>query len=180
VRDGVKLRRAERKSRRLLSLFAFAVLLLAAWVLATSTIVRRGDPGTVEATAPEGAVDAAANPDPGLTTVAIPKTDALERAAPPTSEAAAVEDKAAPELTDPVVVAGVTPSMGGTETVLSPTLVSRSVEPAAESTNGLVPLPPIRPRVVAIPLPRPRPPSADASLSGRAITDSEIFKQQTY
>ena len=112
MRDGVRLRRAARKSRRLLSLFAFAVLLLGAWVLATSTIVRRGDSGTVEATAPEGAVDTAANPDPGSTAVAIPKTFALEPAAPPTSEAAAVEDKAAPELTDPVVVADLGLALG--------------------------------------------------------------------
>ncbi|MGZ8329913.1 MAG: hypothetical protein ACXWVA_02530 [Rhodoplanes sp.] len=70
--------------------------------------------------------------------------------------------------------------MGGTETLLSPALVSRSVEPATESADLLVPLPRTRPRLVAIPLPRPRPGFAESKLSGRTITEAEIQKHSTY
>lgn len=175
MRDSI--RKTRRGSRRFVSLLATGVLLLAAWVLATNTVFGPADPGAVEPTA---VIETATEFETAISKSR--KADALERIASSSDETAMSEEKPAPdaELTHPVVVAGVAPSMGGTETLLSPTLVSRSVEPATESADLLVPLPRTRPRLVAIPLPRPRPGFAESKLSGRTITEAEIQKHSTY
>ncbi|MGZ8324666.1 MAG: hypothetical protein ACXWU8_04705 [Rhodoplanes sp.] len=175
MRDSI--RKTRRGSRRFVSLLATGVLLLAAWVLATNTVFGPADPEAVEPTA---VIETATEFETAISKSR--KADALERIASSSDETAMSEEKPAPvaELTHPVVVAGVAPSMGGTETLLSPALVSRSVEPATESADLLVPLPRTRPRLVAIPLPRPRPGFAESKLSGRTITEAEIQKHSTY
>jgi hypothetical protein len=160
------------------SLLAVGVMLLAAWVLATNTIFSPADTADSQAIEQSAVVETATESEADLATSR--KADALDRVAPAPSETAMAEEKPAPELTDPVVVAAVASSMGGTETLLSPTLVSRSVEPLAESPDSLVPLPRNRPRVAAIPLPRPRPGIAEPRVSGRTITDTEIQKHSIY
>ena len=91
-----------------------------------------------------------------------------------------LESAAAEGLPSGVEVAAVSPFMGGTETLLSPTLVSRSVEPAAELPGTAIPVPTGRPRVAAVPLPRPRPAIAEPVSAGREITEFEIRRQQVY
>ena len=179
MRDRV--RKPRRGSRRVVSFLAFGVLLLAAWVLATNTIFGPADTADNQA-APEAAIVEAA-PESNISIVR--KADLFEKTAPARapSDVAAVEVPAPlknavagekPAPVDGVEVAAVSPVMGGTETLLSPTLVSRSVEPAAVPGNA-IPLPAGRPRVAAVPLPRPRPVSA-----GREITESEIVRPQVY
>lgn len=182
MRDGGEIRRAKRKPRRLVSVLAFGVLVLAAWVLATNMIFSPRDtaesPATSQTTIASKTVPPELDPSP----VTAPRAGSVDQAAPApertaTSELTVTADgKPGAELTNPVDIAAVMPSMGGIETLLSPTLVSRSVESASVVSNGLVP----RPRVVAIPLPRPRPAFTDPRLSGQAITNSELFKPQTY
>jgi hypothetical protein len=178
MRDSI--RKTRRGSRRFVSLLATGVLLLAAWVLATNTVFGPADTADPEAVEPTAVIETATEFETAISKSR--KADALERIASSSDETAMSEEKPAPvaELTHPVVVAGVAPSMGGTETLLSPTLVSRSVEPAPESADLLVPLPRTRPRLVAIPLPRPRPGFAESKLSGRTITEAEIQKHSTY
>ena len=181
MHDDVKFRRAKRKSRRPISFLVFGVLLLAAWVLVTNTIFAPRDTAEPQASGSSTVASVKTDADDLDTrSVTVPKVDPVERAAPAAEETATAEEKSVPELTDPVEVAAVASSMGGTETLLSPTLVSRSIKSAPESPNGLAPPPPTRPRVAAIPLPRPRPASAEPRFSGQAISDSEIFRQQTY
>lgn len=178
MRDRV--RKARRGSRRLVSLLATGVLLLAGWVLATNTVFAPADTTAPEAIEPTVVIETATELETAI--AKSRKADALERVASAAGETAMSEEKFAPaaELTRPVQVAGVAPSMGGTETLLSPTLVSRSVEPAIESTDLLVPLPRTRPRLVAVPLPRPRPGFAEPKYTGRTITEAEIQKHSTY
>jgi hypothetical protein len=178
MRDRV--RKARRGSRRLVSLLAASVLLLAAWVLATNTVFSPAVTTDPEAIEPTAVIETATELETAIAKTR--KADALERIASAASETALSEENPAPaaELTRPVMVAGVSPSMGGTETLLSPTLLSRSVEPAIESTDLLVPLPRTRPRLAAIPLPRPRPGFAEPKYSGRTITEAEIQKHSTY
>jgi hypothetical protein len=187
MRDRV--RKPRRRSRRLVSFLAFGVLLLAAWVLATNTIFGPADTADNQA-APEPAAIVEAAPDSNLSNVR--KADSIEKIAPARapSDVAAVEVPAPANATadeksvsaplEGVEVAAVSPFMGGTETLLSPTLVSRSVEPAPEAPDILVPLPPSRPRIVAIPLPRPRPAIAAPVTAGREITEFETGRQQVY
>lgn len=191
MRDRV--RKPRRGSRRLVSFLAFGVLLLAAWVLATNTIF-----GPVETAdnraAPEPATIVEAAPESSISVVR--RADSIEKIAPARapSDVAAVEAPApaekavadekpasvpAPPL-EGVEVAAVSPFMGGTETLLSPTLVSRSVEPAAQSPENLVPIPAGRPQVAAIPLPRPRPAIAEPVTAGREITEVEVRRQQVF
>jgi hypothetical protein len=193
MRDRIQ--KPGRGSRRLVSALAFGVAGLAAWVLATNTIFRPADTTDSRAVAPEAVVEAKPQsmlsiirkadervaPAPGSVTAVG------ETSAPAPSSVAAVEGKPAPtpaptevasagEMSLPaptppeegVEVAAVSPTMGGSETLLSPTLVSRSVEPSR------------RPRVAAIPLPRPRPMIQAPVAAGREITDADIMKPQVY
>ena len=181
MRDRIQ--KPGRGSRRLVSALAFGVAALAAWVLATNTIFRPADTTDSRAVAPEAVVEAT----PRSMLSIIRKTD--KRVAPAPGSVAAVEEKPAPgpapaptevaaagEMSLPVStppeegveVAAVSPSMGGSETLLSPTLVSRAVEPSR------------RPRVAAIPLPRPRPMIPAPVAAGREITDADIMKPQVY
>lgn len=185
MRDRV--RKPRRGSRRVVSFLAFGVLLLAAWVLATNTIFGPADTADNQA-APEEAAIVEAAPESNISIVR--KADLFEKTAPARapSDVAAVEVPAPlknavagekPAPVDGVEVAAVSPVMGGTETLLSPTLVSRSVEPAAVPGNA-IPLPAGRPRVAAVPLPRPRPVIAEPVSAGREITESEIVRPQVY
>lgn len=195
MRDRIQ--KPGRGSRRLVSALAFGVAGLAAWVLATNTIFRPADTPDSRAVAPEAVVEAT----PRSMLSIIRKTDKRvasapgsvaavgETPAPAPSSVAAVEEKPAPgpapaptevaaagEISLPVStppeegveVAAVSPSMGGSETLLSPTLVSRAVEPSR------------RPRVAAIPLPRPRPMIPAPVAASREITDADIMKPQVY
>lgn len=193
MRDRIQ--KPGRGSRRLVSALAFGVAALAAWVLATNTIFRPADPTDSRAVPPEAVAEAT----PQSMLSIIRKTDkraapapssvaaVKEAPAPAPSSVAAVEEKPAPALaptevasageislpapTPPeegVEVAAVSPIMGGSETLLSPTLVSRSVEPSR------------RPRVAAIPLPRPRPMIQAPVAAGREVTDADIMKPQVY
>jgi hypothetical protein len=187
MRDRV--RKPGRGSRRLVLFLAFGVLLLAAWVLATNTIFGPADTANNRAASEPAAVVEAA-PESNISNVR--KADLIEKIAPARapSDVAAVEvpapadamadEKSVSAPLEGVEVAAVSPFMGGTETLLSPTLVSRSVEPAPKAPDILVPLPPSRPRFVAIPLPRPRPAIAAPVTAGREITEFEIGRQQVY
>jgi len=190
MRDGVRKRR--RGSRRLVSFLAFGVLLLAAWVLATNTIFGPADMVDDQATSEPAAI---VEPAPESNISIIRKADRIEKIAParaprdvaavevpaPAENAVANEKPApGPAPVEGVEVAAVSPFMGGTETLLSPTLVSRSVEPAAELPRTAIPVPTGRPRVAAVPLPRPRPAIAEPVSAGREITEFEIRRQQVY
>jgi hypothetical protein len=190
MRDRV--RKPRRGSRRLVSFLAFGVLLFAAWVLATNTIFGPADTADNQA-APEPAAIVEAAPESNISIVR--KADLIEKIAParapsdlaavevpaPAENATADEKPASvPAPLEGVEVAAVSPFMGGTETLLSPTLVSRSVEPAAELPGNVVPIPAGSPRTAAIPLPRPRPAIAEAVTVGREITEFEIGRQQVY
>lgn len=193
MRDRIQ--KPGRGSRRLVSALAFGVAGLAAWVLATNTIFRPADTPDSRAVAPEAVVEA--TPQSMLSIIrkadkrvaSAPGSVAAvgETPAPAPSSVAAVEEKPGPapaptevaaagEISLPVStppaegveVAAVSPSMGGSETLLSPTLVSRAVEPSR------------RPRVAAIPLPRPRPMIPAPVAAGREITDADIMKPQVY
>ena len=187
-----RVRKPRRRSRRLVSFLAFGVLLFAAWVLATNTIFGPADTADNQA-APEPAAIVEAAPESNISIVR--KADLIEKIAPARapSDVAAVEVPApaenatadekpasVPAPLEGVEVAAVSPLVGGTETLLSPTLVSRSVEPAAELPGNVVPIPAGPPRIAAIPLPRPRPAIAEAVTVGREITEFEIGRQQVY
>lgn len=184
MRDRV--RKPRRGSRRLVSFLAFGVLLLAAWVLAANTMFGPADTADNQAALEQAVVETA--PESNISIVR--KADLIEKTAParaPSGVAAPAESALADEKPAPVPapvegveVAAVSPFMGGTETLLSPTLVSRSVEPAAELPGTAIPLPAGRPRVAAVPLPRPRPAIAEPVSAGREITEFEIGRQQVY
>lgn len=190
MRDRV--RKPRRGSRRLVSFMAFGVLLLAAWVLATNTIFGPADrAGNQAALEPAAIVEAV--PESNISIVhkgdLIKKTEsarapgdvaAVEVPAP--AENAIADEKAAsvPPPPEGVDVAAVSPFMGGTETLLSPALVSRSVEPAAVSPGTVVPIPADGPDIAGIPLPRPRPAIAESVTAGREITEFEARGQQVY
>jgi hypothetical protein len=190
MRDRV--RKPRRGSRRLVSFLAFGVLLLAAWVLATNTIFGPADTADNQAAREQAAVVETA-PESNISIVR--KADLIEKTAParapndvaavevpaPLKNAVADEKPApVPAPVEGVEVAAVSPFMGGTETLLSPTLVSRSVEPAAELPGTAIPVPTGRPRVAAVPVPRPRPAIAEPVSAGREITEFEIRRQQVY
>lgn len=118
MRDSI--RKTRRGSRRFVSLLATGVLLLVAWVLATNTVFGPADTADPEAVEPTAVIETATEFETAISKSR--KADALERIASSSDETAMSEEKPAPvaELTHPVVVAGVAPSMGGTETLLSP------------------------------------------------------------
>ncbi|MEZ5888858.1 MAG: hypothetical protein R3D52_00515 [Xanthobacteraceae bacterium] len=192
-----RIRNPRRGSRRLVSFLAFGVLLLAAWVLATNTIFGPADrTGNQAALAPAAVVEAL--PESKISIVhkgdlakkteqARAPSDVAAVAVPAPVGNASADEKAAsaPPPPEGVDVAAVSPFMGGTETLLSPTLVARSVQPAAEPSGDLAPVPADRPdMMVAIPLPRPRPAAAPGA-ADREITEAEairrqVFRQQVY
>jgi hypothetical protein len=190
MRDRV--RNPRRGSRRVVSFLAFGVALLAAWVLATNTIIGPADRAGKQAVLEPSAI-VEAMPESNISVVRkgdlIKKTErarapsdvaAVKVPAPAESASADEKTAAVPAPSEGVDVAAVSPFMGGTETLLSPTLVSRSVQPAAESPANVVPIPEGRPSVVAIPLPRPRPAIAEPVATGREITEFGVQSQQVY
>jgi hypothetical protein len=194
MRDGV--RKPGRGARRLVTFLAFGVVLLAAWLLATNPVFGpAGRAGNQAAPKPVPIVKA--TPESSISVVqkadVVKKTEperaptdvAVEVPAPAENATANEKHSSIPAPAEGVEVAAVSPFMGGTETLLSPTLVSRSVEPADQSPENVLPVPAGRPTVVAIPLPRPRPAIAAPETASREITEVEtigqqVFRQQVY
>jgi hypothetical protein len=183
-----------RGSRILITLLTVSVVLLAGWIVLSNTILgARTTPMVAQA------------PDPVLapTQDAVPvveQTAAIEpAAAPATIDSPAAEQVAeaesAPALPEPIVVASASgvplpvpsmlPSLASSRTRLIE-VDTRQPQTAAqdEGQDGMmqvVPLPPRRPKIAGIPLPRPRPDTEGAVVdrtNSQVLSDAEISRMQ--
>jgi hypothetical protein len=183
-----------RGSRILITLLAVSVVLLAGWIVLSNTILGSRTT-TVVAQAPDAVLAPVQDAVPP-----VDQTASIEPASPPvTTESPTAEQVAeaesAPALPEPIVVASASgvpfpvpsmlPSLASSRTRLIE-LDSRQPQAAApdEAQDGMmqiVPLPPRRPKVAGIPLPRPRPDTESAAVdrtNSHVLSDSEILRMQ--
>lgn len=182
-----------RSSRILITLLAVSVVLLAGWIVYSNTMMApRGT--TVVALAPE--------PVPALVQAVRPPMDQTASIVPPTGPGPvgrpAIEEfaqtEAAPLLPEPIVVASaqgvplpvpaMLPSLASSRTRLieldTPPPAIMAPEEAQEAALEVVPLPPRRPKIAGIPLPRPRPELEVAvdRTGSQSLSDAEIARMQ--